>query len=140
MEEKVYKIEEDGQTYEFTEKDLDYAFGFALGVIKDSLPEAKRMMGDRYTAEIDAEVQTALDAFIISALREKVKVYLSLKRRLQNIDPQNALSTAFSIGSMANGTSFYCEDLSRVITNKIIELGVPIRKPVIGRDFNKGFR
>lgn len=129
MEAKVYKIEEDGQTFEFTEKDLDYAFGFALGVIKDSLPEAKRLMGDRYTAEIDAEVQSVLDAFIISALREKVKVYLSLKHRLQSVDPHNALSTAFSIGSMANGTTSYCRSLSYSVTNQITELGVPIRKP-----------
>lgn len=135
MEAKVYKIEEDGQTFEFTEKDLDYAFGFALGVIKDSLPEAKRMMGDRYTAEIDAKVQSVLDAFIISALREKVKVYLSMRGRLQNIDPKNALSTAFSIGSMANGTTSYCRSLSYSVTNQITELGVPIRKPYFGREF-----
>lgn len=135
MEAKVYKIEEDGQTFEFTEKDLDYVFGFALGVIKDSLPEAKRMMGDRYTAEIDAEVQTVLDAFIISALREKVKVYLSMRGRLQNIDPKNALSTAFSISSMANGTTSYCRNLSYSVTNQITELGVPIRKPYFGREF-----
>lgn len=135
MEAKVYKIEEDGQTFEFTEKDLDYAFGFALGVIKDSLPEAKRMMGDRYTAEVDAKVQSVLDAFIISALREKVKVYLILKGRLQNINPHNALHKAFSIGSMANDTTSYCRSLSYSVTNQITELGVPIRKPYFGREF-----
>ena len=135
MEAKVYKIEEDGQTFEFTEKDLDYAFGFALGVIKDSLPEAKRLMGDRYTAEVDAKVQSVLDAFIISALREKVKVYLILKRRLQSVDPHNALHEAFSIGSMANGTTSYCKGLSLSVTDQIISLGVPIRKPYFGREF-----
>lgn len=135
MEAKVYKIEEDGQTFEFTEKDLDYAFGFALGVIKDSLPEAKRLMGNRYTSEVDAKVQSVLDAFIISALREKVKVYLSLKRRLQSVDPHNALHEAFSIGSMANGTTSYCRSLSYSVTNRITELGVPIRKPYFGREF-----
>ena len=131
MEEKVYKLEEDGQTYEFTEKDLDYVFGFAFGVIKDSLPEAKRRMGDRYTAEIDAKVQTALDAFIISALKYKLDVYLNLVNKLQKVNYRNALQTAFNIGSFANNSEYYCQGLSRSITNEIIELGVPIMKPVI---------
>lgn len=92
-------------------------------------------MGNRYTAEVDAKVQSVLDAFIISALREKVKVYLSLKRRLQSVDPHNAFHEAFSIGSMANGTTSYCRNLSYSVTNQITELGVPIRKPFFGREF-----
>lgn len=129
---KEYIEEFDGVTYKFSESDLSDPFLSFLKGLKEDILEAKKLMGTRYTDEIDSKVNSLLDTYIITSFNFQLAVQDNLLRWSKDVTPQNAMSYANTIGSMARGYDKTGRVLQNDIAKQLIELGVPVRKQFIG--------
>lgn len=71
---KEYTKEFDGVTYTFTEGDLSEPFSYVLRKLKADIVDAKKLMGSRYTEDIDNKVQSLIDDFIDSSFECQLKI------------------------------------------------------------------
>ena len=129
---KEYIEEFDGVTYKFSENDLSNPFLSFLKELKEDIIEAKKQMGTRYTDEIDSNVNSLLDTYIITSFNFQLAVQDNILRWSKDVTPQNAMHYANTIGSMARGYDKTGRVLQNDIANQLIEHGVPVRKQIIG--------
>lgn len=129
---KEYIEEFDGVTYTFSENDLSNPFLSFLKELKEDILEAEKRMGTRYTDEIDSKVNSLLDTYIISSFNFQLAIQDNILRWSKDVTPQNAMSYANTIGSMAEGYDKTGRVLQNDIAKQLIELGVPVRKQIIG--------
>ena len=100
---KEYIEEFDGVTYKFSENDLSNPFLSFLKELKEDIIEAKKQMGTRYTDEIDSNVNSLLDTYIITSFNFQLAIQDNILRWSKDVTPQNAMIYANTIGSMAGG-------------------------------------
>lgn len=129
---KEYIEEFDGVTYTFSENDLSNPFLSFLKELKEDILEAEKRMGTRYTDEIDSKVNSLLDTYIITSFNFQLAIQDNILRWSKDVTPQNAMHYANTIGSMARGYDKTGRVLQNDIAKQLIELGVPVRKQVIG--------
>lgn len=129
---KEYSKELNGVNYKFSENDLSEPFLSVLKELKEDILEAKKRMGSHYTDEVGSKVNSLLDIYIITSFEFQLAVQDNLLRWSKDVTPQNAMHYANTIGSMARGYARSSRVLQNDIAKKLIEIGVPIRKQVIG--------
>lgn len=128
---KEHTKEFDGVTYTFTESDLDSPFSYALNRLKDSIEEGKERMGSRYTKEIDNEVQSLLDDFIISSFKCQVDIMNHTLKLGKDITPNFAMHRAKSIGAYADIYIRTCQGMINSVAKELRQMGVPVCKQII---------
>lgn len=128
---KEYSQEFDGVTYKFSENDLSDPFLSILKELKEDIIEVKKLMGTRYTDEIDSKVNSLLDTYIITSFEFQLAIQDNILRWSKDVTPQNAMSYANTFGSTARGYDKTGRVLQNDIAKQLIELGVPVRKQII---------
>ena len=129
---KEYSKEFNGVNYKFLENDLSEPFLSVLKELKEDILEAKKRMGSHYTDEVGSKVNSLLDTYIITSFEFQLAVQDNLLRWSKDVTPKNAMHYANTIGSKAKGYSRSSRVLQNDIAKKLIEIGVPVRKQVIG--------
>ena len=128
---KEYSQEFDGVTYKFSENDLSDIFLSILKELKEDIIEAKKLMGTRYTDEVDSKVNSLLDTYIITSFEFQLAIQDNILSWSKVVTPQNAMNYANTIGSMARGYDRTTRVLQTDIAEQLRELGVPVRKQIV---------
>lgn len=128
---KEYSQEFDGVTYKFSENDLSDLFLSILKELKEDIIEAKKLMGTRYTDEVDSKVNSLLDTYIITSFEFQLAIQDNILSWSKVVTPQNAIHYANTIGSMARGYDKTTRVLQNDIAEQLRELGVPVRKQIV---------
>ena len=128
---KEYTKEFDGVTYTFTEDDLSEPFSYALSRLKESIEEGKVRMGSRYTGEVDKQVQSLIEGYIVSSFKIQVDTMNYTLEWSKDITPKFAMHHATSIGEFANRHIKACNVLINRVADDLIKIGVPVCKQII---------
>lgn len=128
---KEYTKEFDGVTYTFTEGDLSEPFSYVLHKLKADIVDAKKLMGSRYTEDIDNKVQSLLDDFIDSSFECQLKIMRNTLESSKKANPKCAFSNAMGIGEYADRYIRGCQDMINRVADELRLIGVPICKQII---------
>ena len=128
---KEYSQEFDGVTHKFSESDLSDIFLSILKELKEDIIEAKKLMGTRYTNEVDSKVNSLLDTYIITCFEFQLAIQDNILSWSKVVTPKNAMHYAKTIGSMARGYDRTTRVLQNDIAEQLRELGVPVRKQIV---------
>ena len=128
---KEYTKEFYGVTYTFTESDLYEPASYVLKRFKDDLVDSKKVMGSRYTEEIDNKVQSLIDDFIVSSFKNQVDIMNHTLNWSKDVTPENAFRKAKSIGSYADKYIKVAEGMINSVAEELRQMGVPVCKQTI---------
>ena len=128
---KEYTKEFNGVTYTFTKDDLSEPFSYALSRLKESIEDEKVRMGSRYTGEVDKQVQSLIDGYIVSSFKIQVDTMNYTLEWSKDITPKFAMHHATSIGEFANRHIKACNVLINRVADDLIKIGVPVCKQII---------
>ena len=128
---KEYIKEFDRVTYTFTEDDLSEPFSYILRKLKADIDEAKKLMGSRYTEDVDSKVQSLIDDFIVSSFECQVKIMNNIIKWGKDVTPKFAMHRAKSIDNFADNQIRACNVMIDCLADDLIKVGFPVCKQVI---------